>query len=205
MLHRPEQGEWPSGGNTTVRGGRRQEGIQLAEMDYRILSRDEIEKFREIDRSEIIENDYRYEDGRLELVKVHYDVKGFSPDHLKSLIGRLHSIHDKGGVVFGAFDGPRLVGLAALDSKLRGEDKDTLNYAVLHVSNPYRRMGIGKTLTELVKAKAREMGARILYVSSAPTKSTVDFYMSLGCKLADRVDEELFELEPEDIHLVMEL
>lgn len=182
-----------------------QERIQLVTIDCRILSRDEIERFREIDRSEIIENDYRYEEGRLELVKVYYDVKGFSPEHLESLIGRLYNIHDKSGVVFGAFDGSRLTGLAALESKFRGEDNDTLNYAVLHVSNPYRKMGIGKRLTELVRAKAREMGARRLYVSSAPTKSTVDFYMNLGCKLADKVDEELYELEPEDIHLVMEL
>lgn len=177
----------------------------MATIDYRILSRDEIERFREIDRSEIIENDYRYKDGKLELVKVYFDVKGFRPNHLKSLINRFYNIYDDGGTICGAFDGSKLVGIAALESKFRGENKDVLNYAVLHVSKPYRKMGIGKKLTELVIKRAKEMGAKRLYVSSAQTKNTVDFYMGLGCKLADKVDKELYALEPEDIHLILDL
>lgn len=177
----------------------------MPNIDYKILSKEEIEKFREIDRREIIEYDYYYKDDKLELKKVFFDVKGFNPDHLQSLINRLYGIYDNGGTIFGAFDDLKLVGLSALENKFRGENNDTLNYAVLHISKSYRKMGIGKKLSELVMNKAREMGAKKLYVSSAPTKNTVDFYMKLGCKLANKINKELYALEPDDIHLILDL
>jgi len=177
----------------------------LYNIDYKTLSREEIEKFREIDRSEVIEHDYRYIDGKLELKKVFFDVKGFNPDHLQSLIHRLYGIYDDGGTIFGALEDWKLVGLSALEDRFRGENSDTLNCAILHISKQYRKMGIGRQLSQLVMNKAREMGAKKLYVCSAPTKNTVDFYMGLGCRLADEVDEELYALEPEDIHLILDL
>jgi len=73
------------------------------------------------------------------------------------------------------------------------------------VSRAYRRQGIGAALAGKVIAKARTDGARILYVSSAPTRGTVEFYQSLGFRPTDAVNEELFQLEPEDIHMTMEL
>ena len=172
---------------------------------YRTISRDEIEKFEEIDRSELIEYDYHYKDGNLELVKVHFDVKGFSPEHLKKLKKSLYDLDDENGTIYGAFDGSKLVGLSALENKFRGEEGDMLNFALLHVSNPYRNKGIGRKLSGLVINKVKELGAKRLYVSASPTKNTVDFYMGLGFKLAVKVDEELFALEPKDIHLIMDL
>jgi len=50
-------------------------------------------------------------------------------------------------------------------------------------------------------AKARQLGARKLYISATPSKNRVDFYMHLGCRLTSQIDPKLYELEPEDIHL----
>ena len=49
--------------------------------------------------------------------------------------------------------------------------------------------------------KGPKARAKKLYISATPSKHTVDFYMSLGCKSASEINPELFELEPEDIHL----
>ena len=44
-----------------------------------------------------------------------------------------------------------------------------------------------------------------MYVSSIPTKNSVDFYMKHGFRLAEEGHPELYELEPEDIHMVKPL
>jgi len=48
--------------------------------------------------------------------------------------------------------------------------------------------------SEFLKCKMK------LYVSSIPTKNSVDFYRSVGFELTSPI-KELFELEPEDIHM----
>jgi len=50
-------------------------------------------------------------------------------------------------------------------------------------------------------AKARELGARRLYISATPSENTVRFYLRRGCRVTDEVDAALFDLEPDDIHL----
>lgn len=52
---------------------------------------------------------------------------------------------------------------------------------------------------------AREAGSRRMYVSSTPSSSAVGFYIAQGCKLAEEVDPELYALEPDDIHLILDL
>ncbi len=40
-----------------------------------------------------------------------------------------------------------------------------------------------------------------MYISVTPSENTVSFYIYLGCVLATEIDQELFALEPEDIHI----
>ncbi len=63
-----------------------------------------------------------------------------------------------------------------------------------------RSRGPGRTLFERSAAKAKGMGARMLYISSTPSENTVRFYLNLGRRVAEKVDPDLFELEPKDIH-----
>jgi hypothetical protein len=44
-----------------------------------------------------------------------------------------------------------------------------------------------------------------MYVSATPSLNTVRFYQSLGCRLTELVDPDLFKEEPEDIHLELSL
>ena len=41
----------------------------------------------------------------------------------------------------------------------------------------------------------------MVYISSRPSENTSQFFLYLGRQLTEEVDAELFELEPEDIHL----
>jgi ribosomal protein S18 acetylase RimI-like enzyme len=77
--------------------------------------------------------------------------------------------------------------------------------AVIHISNNFRKMGIGKRLSEKIIEKTKADGKNKIYVTSSSSIATVDFYKKLGFKLAQQVNSELFEFEPDDIHMIMNL
>jgi predicted N-acetyltransferase YhbS len=170
-------------------------------MIIRELERKEIEHVWRIDRSEVIDHVYCLRDGRLVLQPEHYDMKGWPPGEPEHYTPILCNCFDRGGTFWGAFEGAEMIGVAALESKLIGRDKNQLQLKFLHVSRSYRKQGLGKALFEMAVEKAGELGAKKLYISATPSQNTVDFYLSLGCVLAQELDPELFELEPEDIHL----
>ena len=89
-----------------------------------------------------------------------------------------------------------------LEAKSKEEAAETpANLAVLHVTKPWRRHGVGCALTNEVVRLARAEGVQRLYVSATPTRGTLDFYLSQGFMPLATPDERLFALEPEDIHL----
>ena len=167
----------------------------------RELLRNEIEQVRSIDRREVIENIYYFEDGALVPKPEHYDMQGWPPGEAEIYTPMLYDCFDRGGRFYGAFDDAKLIGVAILESKFIGKNKDQLQLKFLHVSRDYRNRGLGKQLFELARAKARERGARLMYISATPSENTVNFYLQLGAVVTDEPDPELFELEPEDIHL----
>ncbi len=176
-------------------------------MQIRILEAEEMLRIGEIDRSQHVTQDYVYNHGELELEDVDWHVPRWSVDgdHAHSVRGVLKAWRPflgKESVIVGAFDEEKLVGIAVYLPRLSA---DTAQLAILHVSNSYRRQGIGATLVGEVAQLAKSDGARDLYVSAAPSRPTVDFYMSQGFRLAEKVNRELYEMEPEDIHMLMHL
>ena len=167
----------------------------------RKLLREEIEQVWNIDRSEVINNIYRFESGTLVLSPHHFDVPGWPLGEAEKYAPILLDCFDRGGWFHGAFDRAALVGVVVLDSKRIGKHKDQLQLKFLHVSNSYRNSGLGTQLFELAKATARERGAKRLYISATASENTVNFYLRLGCAVAAEPEADLFELEPEDIHL----
>lgn len=164
----------------------------------------EIERIAEIDRSEHITKNYTNEDGSLVPNDVDWDVPPWFTDgrHEHSVQARIEEwqpLLDDGGVMFGAFDDKTLVGLVIYRP---GLSKDTAQLAALYVSNNYRSQGVGGLLTEKVAELARADGAKKLYVSATPTVPTVQFYMGQGFKLTQELNQQLFELEPDDIHMI---
>ena len=82
-----------------------------------------------------------------------------------------------------------------------GAAKDLIQLEWLHVSRDYRGQGLGAMLIEKARGVARERGAAGLYISATPSENTVNFYRGRGATLVPTPDQELFALEPEDIHL----
>ena len=170
-------------------------------MNIRELHREEIEEIWTIDRGEVIENIYYLQNGNLVLQPEHYDMQGWPPGEPKQYIPILIDCFDRGGTFYGAFQNGELIGVVVLDNKLIGPNKDQLQLKFLHISRTYRKRGLGKVLFNKAVERAHEMKARKLYVSATPSENTINFYINMGCVVTREVDRELFELEPEDIHL----
>jgi predicted N-acetyltransferase YhbS len=167
----------------------------------RELLRNEIALVWEMDRREVIDNIYYPENGGLVLKPEHYDMAGWPPGEADIYTPLLVKCFDHGGWFHGLFDDGRLIGVVILDNKFIGTHKDLLQLKFLHVSCAYRNQGLGDRLYELAKDKARALGAKGLYISATPSENTVNFYLRRGSVFTKEPDPELFELEPEDIHL----
>jgi ribosomal protein S18 acetylase RimI-like enzyme len=171
------------------------------------MKNSEISRIGEIDCSEHVTSYYVHKGGKLETREVDWHVSRWSeddhPEHsVQSRIKAWKPLLENGGAMLGVFDKEILVGFVIYRPDLT---EHTAQLAVLYVSNGYRGRGTGTALTEEVIKLAIADGAKKLYVSATPSVSTVSFYRSLGFELAEEVNKELFELEPEDIHMIMEL
>ncbi|BFH64051.1 GNAT family N-acetyltransferase [Paenibacillus azoreducens] len=160
---------------------------------------------RQIDRSEQIGKIYKMNQGMLETAPAGHECPTWDERETQELIERFEYELKSGGVAFGAFDGETLVGFGVLGHKFRGENQDQLQVDLMYVSRSHRRQGIGTKIIQELGREAKERGASYLYISSTETESAVQFYMASGGKITDHVDEELFRLEPEDIHMLKKL
>ena len=168
----------------------------------RLLTRDEVELIWTIDRSEVHHSTYELHQGELVRVPNYFEVPGWRSDAAATETPVLLDRFDRGGIFIGMFDAEALIGMSGLESSRIGRDRDQMQLAYLYVSRTHRGRGVGMQLFEAAVSLAREAGAKALYVSSAPTENTVDFYLNRGCVLAAEPDPALLAAEPDDIHLV---
>lgn len=171
------------------------------------MTPDELHRISELDRSEHVTIAYEIKDGTLVQVEVDWHVPTWFVDgddehSLSEQMAFCHSHLDQGGVMLGAFRDDLLVGAAIVQPRLR---EDMAQLPFLHVSQGFRRQGIAKRLMREACTIARDVGARRMYISSIPSSSAVGFYLAQGCELAKEVDPDLYALEPEDIHLILDL
>lgn len=173
----------------------------------RHMAASDLERIGEIDRSEHVTQEYSYRRGTLERRDVDVRVPAWSRtgDHEHSVQGKLKAWQptlDRNGTLVGAFDADSLVGFAIYQRDLA---EGLTNLLALHVSRNYRRKGIASLLVAEIARLARADGARRVYVCATPSGPTVDFYRSRGFEPTDEPNEALFALEPNDIHMILEL
>ncbi|MCI3923139.1 GNAT family N-acetyltransferase [Paenibacillus sp. TRM 82003] len=175
--------------------------IHYKEMDIK-----EVHKLCEIDRSEYIDLIYKMEEGQLvEVNNSGHECPSWTDEMLTEIESRYVHELEHGGLAIGAYDQERLVGFGVLAHKFRGQSNDQLQVDLMYVSRTYRRQGIGTRILEKLSNEARRRGAKFIYISSTETKSAVSFYTSNGSLITDQVDDELFEKEPLDIHMIKSL
>lgn len=172
---------------------------------FRKVLAGELDLIGKIDRAEKLLESYVYRDGQLVSVPDDQTVSGFEPAELTTLIERQRDLVATGGIVVGVFDQDEMIGVASIEKKRRGTLLQYCKMDILYTSRLYRGKHIGIQLLDIIKKIALDFGAQKLYISATPTKYTVDFYLSQGAGLTTEVDEELFALEPDDIHLELVL
>ncbi|MDT2194604.1 GNAT family N-acetyltransferase [Paenibacillus larvae] len=76
-----------------------------------------------------------------------------------------------------------------------------MDLAELYTSFEFRGLGIGKQLFALCAEKARQWGAKKLYISAHSAEETQAFYRSVGCVDAVEINQQLADKEPFDIQM----
>jgi predicted N-acetyltransferase YhbS len=178
-------------------------------IEYRELTKNDLDGLRGIDRSDFNPSMYCMEDGELILQNWEFKHPGFTQAQWENTIRKFSRELEKGHThLFGAFDGSALVGISGLEvDRLVGPAKDMLNMGPMWINAAHRRRGIGRKLLAMATQKAGDLGlgARSLYVSACPVRGTVEFYLQEGCRMLAEPDAELFADEPEDIHMELDL
>ena len=127
-----------------------------------------------------------------------WDPHGHGEHSVEAQVHTLEHYIDTGGIALGAFASGRLVGIGVVVPHLRPK---IAQLAFLHVSAPLRATGIGSRLSEQLGQIARTAGNSVMVVSATPTENTVRFYLGLGFQPMAEPLAELFEIEPEDVHM----
>lgn len=172
---------------------------------FQVLSKEQSNKLKDIDRSEAIDLIYEMKNGHLLEIQTNHECANWDEDIFKEIQERFRIELSNGGMSIGAFHDDVLVGFGVLAPTFRGENKDQLQIDLMYVSRKYRRQGIGTRIMNELSSEARRRGAKYLYISSTETRSAVTFYQSNGGQLTENADKELYEKEPMDIHMVIEL
>jgi predicted N-acetyltransferase YhbS len=174
---------------------------------YRELQASDLSGLSSIDRSDYSSTWCEVEDGKVVLRKREFRHVGFSRAQWDRMAEEWKEMLARGAMlIFGAYDGPKMVGAAGLDTGTRyGPEGRLYNFGPIWVSREYRGRGIGSHLFEIVCRVARGMDIDGLYISATPVPSTVGFYRGMGCRLLKAPDPRLHAEEPEDIHMYLDL
>jgi GNAT superfamily N-acetyltransferase len=170
---------------------------------YRQLDAMDLLRVGEIDRSERIETVYVQDGSRLEEKHGDWSARAWFPEG-----GGEHTVaHQRhecerdlaaGGIALGAFAEGRLVGIGIVIPHIR---PGVAQLAFLHVSNGHRAQGVGGHLCDELERLARKHNDTRMVVSATPSLNTVRFYLRRGFEPMAEPLPELYEREPDDVHL----
>ena len=127
-----------------------------------------------------------------------WEPEGAGEHSVTAQVRALEHYVDAGGVALGAFARARLVGIGVVVPHVRAA---IAQLAFLHVSAPWRASGVGSRLCEQLDEIARTAGDSEMVVSATPSENTVRFYLGRGFRPMAEPLVELFELEPDDVHM----
>ena len=98
-----------------------------------------------------------------------------------------------------------IVAFVLLGNSLFGKDKQYIDLEEFYVTEPFRRCGIGKMLFEQICIKAKQFGAKKLYISAHSAEESINAYKKYGCVLAKEPNQAHIEKEPFDLQLEYKL
>ena len=148
---------------------------------------------------------YTVRDGKIVPLGHGEEIPQWSGAWLDGVVAFARRHLESGGIGVAAFDVDQLAGVAVLGARPVGDDPQMLPLAILHVGRGHRRRGVASRLFREMRENAGRRGARRLYISATPSQGALRFYLGHGARLADPPDPGLLALEPEDVHLVLDL
>lgn len=178
----------------------------LSEISYYEIHRKDIYPalFKNYDRYQDVKKCWRKEYGDWVLKDIAFTEQWGNKEFIK-LCSSLSETLGKGGSVFGAYQNGILIGFASIENELFGINKEYLQLSNVHISFKHRNLGIGKKLFYLVCEKAKELGAKKLYISAHSSQETIAFYRAMGCIEAKEYNSRLVEEEPCDCQMEYDL
>ena len=175
-------------------------------MQYREIKIEEASRISEIDAHCYIKNAWRYneENKGYRLIKIDWTDEEL-PNGYEWHLQHLKETIENNGFAFGCFDGDNLVGYIAVNAEVFGIKEKYVLLDQLFISKEYRNKGIGKELIRLSFSFASKCGAKKIYICAGSSEDTIAFYQKLGCRNAKEINQQLFEEDPNDIQLVLEI
>lgn len=176
-------------------------------MILRSLQSSEIDLiWQQISRRELITQNYIQKQQQLELVDCFFDVQNWDSYHLENDPPKLKQLFEQGSIFVGAFNASeKLVGVSVVSNQVITDYPHAKLLHYFYVDADQQGQGIGAKLMQAAKESAKQLGAKQLYISATPTRRTVDFYIKHVAEPLSAPDQQLWQLEPEDIHLLCKL
>lgn len=147
---------------------------------------------------------WRKVDGKLTLVPISF-VEDWDISQRRKIAESILNGIGSSGFAYGAFSENMVVGYILVSRERFGSENQYIELEIFHVSEPFRRMGIGRELFRLACEEARLLGAKKLYISAHSSKESQKAYRSLGCVEAVEINREIAESEPCDIQMEYKL
>jgi len=173
---------------------------------YRLLNRDEIKNFVEIDSAEVVEGEYAWRNGALVHTKRHADLPNWSNEDKEEKTQRYEQEYDRGAIVVGAFLDSVLVGFAITKPIVIVDRSGMFELQQIIVSKDHRKKGVATAMINLTKEKAIEIGAKAISLLSTPAEPAIRLYLSVGFEPFNVPDDAHWSWwDGEDIYMEMML
>lgn len=135
------------------------------------------------------------------LLKEDHFIDEWDDQKKQQVISSLQACVASGGAVVGAFVENALIGFANVEGARFGSAGQYVELPYIHVSNEWRKAGLGRSLFQQICDQARQLGAKKLYIAAHPSEETQHFYRRVGCTYAMEINEEILAREPLDIQM----
>jgi GNAT superfamily N-acetyltransferase len=138
--------------------------------------------------------------GERQLITINYQDPDWPNGYVEHLKALQQTILD-GGYALGAFDGERLIGIATLNRAEFGIQFKHVLFDQLFVSLEYRGKGVGKELFRYCVTQARKWMVDKIYICAGSAEETIAFYYAIGCIEAVKINQALYDEDPNDLQL----
>ena len=171
-------------------------------IEYKKLNKEDVTLalFAGFERRQVVTKCWRQEEDGWKIREEPF-VDDWNAENYAFLVQCLQDTAENGGLVLGAMEDGRLIGLAAAAPGKIGSRGQYVDLASLHVTAGRRGGGIGRQLFSRVGEWAREQGAEALYISAHSSVESQAFYRAMGCRLAQEVQSFHVQEEPFDVQM----